>query len=156
MSTEYYPLDPNFFDYYNICHHAALWLVGYSPRTYTKSNINLCNDMAKHVNKHFDTSDAFYTVDRIVLDHAFRRFTSYFKELGYTRTNEAIMLERNTPTKIDDYGRFRDISMYGYSLPETNSFQYNPKSSTSMKAQVNAITEQLVIRLNGNRNTYES
>ena len=150
VRSEYYPLDPNYFDYYNACHHAALWLVGYDPGSYPKKGMNLCEDMAIYMNQYYDITNAFFKLDSIVLNHSFRLFNKFMKNLSYTNTIKPIMIQRNQPEKILDYGRFRNEKIFGYYLPDTNIYTYNNSSEIDLEGQVNLLTKQFVSILNNN------
>lgn len=93
MSSSSVATDPSDFDYYNVCHHMALWLVGYNPGRFDLQACHVVIDLAEHLNIFYNKTDPFFVVDFVILDQAFR----LFKTLDYG--SEKPMEDKNTPIK---------------------------------------------------------
>ena len=108
MSSSSVATDPSYFDYYNVCHHMALWLVGYNPGRFDLQACHVVIDLAEHLNIFYDKTDPFFVVDFVILDQAFRLFKKFIKTLDYGSVK--LMEDKNTVRKLFDH--FLSISDY--------------------------------------------
>ena len=113
-----YGNDPSFFDIYNICDHMALWLASYDPEKINRNAQYTTFDLVDNLQLWYEAGDAFFAIDPIVMSHSFRAFHNYLTRLGYTGT--VLKDDELKGIKLPDYGRFRNVNIFGYYLAGTN------------------------------------